>query len=671
MPFGTKVSANTFQRFINCVLSDLTVTGVNGETRNVDTFAYIDDILIASTSPEEHLLDLTAIFTRLAEYDLRLNVTKSQFGLSDIIFLGHHITSTGLRPIVSKVEAISSFAKPVTCQELRRFIGIINFYRRFIPHAAHIFSPLNELLKGKGKNKKALIKWNSEADAAFEKAKACLKTTAELSFPDTSLPTALVCDASDVAAGAVLQQKTAQGWKPIGFFSRKFAPREQKYSAFSRELLAMFLSVKSFAYYLRGIDFSIFTDHKPLLSAFKKTQQRDNAREARHLSYISELTDDIQYIPGPENVVADALSRTNSENVYLNSIICRTAKTSNSCTTVTNDSTLDHSITAPMHVVDDNNLNHSVNITRVTQSQYNYCDISAILESSDTEELINSQKSDSQLAEFLKNSSKTNLKLESIDGIICDTSTNKPRPYLPGSFIKKIFHQVHDISHPGIRTTKKLISSKFVFPKLNSTIQELCRTCQPCQKSKVIRHVHSPISSIPPHSEKFSQVHIDLVGPLPPVDGYRYLLTMIDRFTRWPEVVPLQDIRAITVARAFVQHWIARYGVPKSISTDRGAQFESMLFNELATMLGSVHIRTTSFHPSSNGLIERTHRTLKTALRAQAEPLQWLYKLPLILLYLRTSIKEDLQCSSSDMLYGCNLKIPADLIFPRLHPNNM
>jgi hypothetical protein len=707
MPFGTKRSANTFQRFVDEVLRDLIVTNDDGTTRIVDTFAYIDDILIASSSPDHHLADLHALFTRLAEYDLRINTHKCEFGRSHIIFLGHEITPTGIRPIAAKVDTIANFSKPTTCEELRRFLGVINFYRRFIPHAAETFAPLNDLLQGKKKFKKTVLHWTETASAAFLMAKESLKATAELSFPDYSLPTALVCDASLIATGAVLQQKTALGWKPIGFFSRKLHPRETKYSAFSRELLALFLSVKHFAYYLRGIEFSLHTDHKPLVPAFKMANQRDNAREARHLSFVSEFTTDIQYIPGSQNIVADALSRDSFSDAialltpadYLIYDIPDTVLLPvnplpvvvNSSSTVINCDFNPIPIADPHPVLTNHSVVHSpvvfnppflidslpIDDVYTNETVHNYertgslfdvapslNSLSAILKSADFADIARSQYEDDELRELIQPNAQTNLKLEPIDGVIYDVSMNTPRIFVPKNMRRKLFDNTHNISHPSHNTTLKLINDKFVFPHMSSTIKEWCKACIPCQKSKIIRHTRSPISNIQPKSDKFSQVHIDIVGPLPPVEGYRYLLTMIDRYSRWPEVVPLQNITAITVARAFVEHWISRFGVPFSLSTDRGAQFEAHLFNQLTNMLGCVRIRTTSYHASGNGLIERMHRSLKTSLRAQDQPFHWLYKLPLILLLLRTSIKEDLHCSSSDLLYGCPLNLPSNLIAP-------
>nr|VZI38581.1 unnamed protein product [Spirometra erinaceieuropaei] len=157
---------------------------------------------------------------------------------------------------------------------------------------------------------------------------------------------------------------------------------------------------------------------------------------------------------------------------------------------------------------------------------------------------------------------------------------------------------------------------------------------------------------------RFSHVHIDLVGPLPPSNGSAYMLTCINRFTRWPVAAPIPDISAETVARAFLTHWVSNFRVPATVTTDRGSQFESTLFRELTSLLGTKRIRTTAYHPQANGLVERFHRQLKTSLMAQPDPSRWSDHLPLVLLSLRSTLKADIGCTAADLVYGTSLRLP-------------
>ena len=156
---------------------------------------------------------------------------------------------------------------------------------------------------------------------------------------------------------------------------------------------------------------------------------------------------------------------------------------------------------------------------------------------------------------------------------------------------------------------------------------------------------------------RFEHVHLDIVGPLPCSLGFKYCVTAVDRFTRWPEAIPVADIEATTVARAFVNQWVPRFGIPLKITTDQGRQFESKLFQELIQIIGAKHLRTTAYHPAANGMVERLHRQLKAAIKCHEND-GWAEVLPIVLLGIRTAIKEDLKASSSELLYGTTLRLP-------------
>ncbi|GFU66947.1 transposon Tf2-11 polyprotein [Trichonephila clavipes] len=407
-------------------------------------------------------------------------------------------------------------------------------------------------------------------------------------------------DASDFAVGSVLQQHIETTVEPLGFFSRKLSATEMKYCTFDRELLSIYLSVKHFRHMLEGREVIIYTNHKPLVFAFTRKHDNNTPRQIRYLEFISQFTTDIRYIAGSDNVVADTFSR----------------------------------------------------ISQID-----------LLNSNDYSRLSEDQSSDLELQSLM--GSATGLELRpmyfahSDKPFYCDVSMGTVRPYVTKQFRRQIFNQLHTLSHPGVKATQKLISARFVWKNLNRDCALWCKSYTQCQRSKVYRHTKSPVGTFPLPSARFSNVHIDVVGPLSPVRGMSYLLTCVDRFTRWPEVFPIPDQTADTIARTFLLGWIASFRVPERITSDRGTNFQSNLFSSLSKLLGVEQIRTTSFHPQSNGAGDRFHSHLKSALMTHL-PESWLDSLPMVLLGIRSSFKQDLEASSSELVYGTTLKLPGE-----------
>ena len=270
--------------------------------------------------------------------------------------------------------------------------------------------------------------------------------------------------------------------------------------------------------------------------------------------------------------------------------------------------------------------------------------------------------------------SVTNLKWEEIeidDGqcrLLCDVSTGVPRPLVPGAMRREVFKLVHGLSHPGTSATVRIMTNKFVWHGIAKDMRAWARGCIRCQSSKVHRHNMAPLHKFDRATARFAHVHVDLVGPLPSSRGFTHLLTVIDRFTRWPEAIPLTQTDAAAVGRAFALHWVARFGVPTDIMSDRGPQFTSDIWRALAESLGTKIHHTTAYHPQANGLVKRFHRSLKAALRARLTTTAWMDELPSVLLGLRTMPKQDMGALVADMVYGAPLTVPGTFTMPSSNP---
>ncbi len=242
--------------------------------------------------------------------------------------------------------------------------------------------------------------------------------------------------------------------------------------------------------------------------------------------------------------------------------------------------------------------------------------------------------------------------------LLGDISTATFRPLIPLVFQQKIFQHVHSLGHPGVRATRRLLTSRFLWGGMARDINLWARQCIPCQTSKIHKNISPPPASIPLPSRRFSHIHVDLVGPLPSSQGHSHIFTIIDRTSRWVEAVPLPSPSAHACADALCSAWISRFGVPHTITSDRGSQFVSSLWTNLSSFLNVSHITTTAFHPQSNGILERFHRRLKATLRARCTSQDWVSHLPWVLLSYRTSPHESSNLSPAEAVFGSPLVLP-------------
>ena len=256
MPFGLRNAAQTFQRFMDDICRDLGFV-----------FVYLEDILVASRSLDEHLQHLRTLFQHLADQGLVINPSKCEFGKAEVTFLSHTISAAGIRPHITRVDAVRTFPVPHDKSSLHRFVGLVNYYHPFVPHCTEILQPLHQTLASEP------FVWEEACDLAFQAIKRMLSE----------------------AMGGVLEQFIDGQWKRISFFSKKLCHAETNYSTYDRELLAIYLAVRHLQYFVEGRTFHINTDHKPLTFVLQSSSDRRSPRQSCQLAFISEFTNDIRY----------------------------------------------------------------------------------------------------------------------------------------------------------------------------------------------------------------------------------------------------------------------------------------------------------------------------------------------------------------------------------------
>ncbi|KAL1129531.1 hypothetical protein AAG570_012476 [Ranatra chinensis] len=517
----------------------------------------------------------------IAESDIPKTAITTLFGLFEItrmcfgLFLRHITRQT-------KVEEITSYPRPETVNGLRKFLGMVNFYRRSLLHAPSHSRSYTTIYK------------------APRRTTALLSSGLKSQQPPSTNPSR--------------HSRTPSCWDTPNQTQNCFStpmPRTQEWVQFFSSMTKArgFPWASSPKHSTKpnentpGRQFTIRTDHKPLTHVFRRKSNGTEPRRTRQLNYISQYTTKISHISGSDNVVADTLSR----------------------------------------------------MEEITLSE-------------DPDTLAQEQQVDSELP-TLRVNPQLQLKSLTVPGTNCslifETSTLYTKITTHGHIPPYPRHQSSwNTGHT--QTYESAMAQRYFWPSMNADVARWTRACIPCQRSKVGRHTVAPIGVFPP-AGRFEHVHLDIIGPLPPSQGKTYCLTMIDRCTRWPEAVPIRETSAETIAKAFYERWISRFGVPLKITTDQGRQFESQLFTRLTTMLGIQRLRTSAYHPQANGVVERWHRSLKAALTARLDSANWVRHLPTILLGLRVVMREDNKASTVELVYGGTLQLLGDL-FSNIQP---
>lgn len=600
MPFGLVNAPAVFQRTINKILA---------EAKIKYALIYMDDILIPSRDFDEGLVRLREVLGLLRKGGLTLKMSKCNFFLDNIDFLGFEVSANGIRPGLRKTEAISKFPKPKNQHELRQFLGLSGFFRRFIKNYAIITAPLSELLK-----KEQGWAWTEERENAFTSVKELLSSRPLLSLYNPQAETQVHTDASKYGLAGILLQRNSDGvWQPISYFSRKTTKDEQNYHSFELETLAIIASLNRFRVYLIGIPFTIQTDCNAIRSTLTK---RDLVpRIARWWIQLQEFDCSIEYRPGAKMSHVDALSR--------NPVDTQSSET---------------------HILDILSVESEQDwIATVQLADSDIARIKDILNDPDSVNVVDVYKNYK-----IKNNHVYRIVGEEIKWVV------------PKGARWQILKRNHDdVGHYGYEKTLERIRKHYWFSKMRRFVKKYVTACLECAHHKAPGgkregELH-PIEKI---SIPFHTIHADHLGPfVRSKRGNCYLLVIIDGFTKFINIKPVKNTKTLTTIRVLKDH-ISFFGVPTRLITDRGSSFTCKAFKQFTSEYGIKHILNAVATPRANGQVERFNRTITEALATSnhgKDEKSWDECINAIQLGLNTTVHKITLKSPSELLFGFNI----------------
>ena len=563
LPFGVSTAPGIFQRTLETLLQEIPKTAV-----------YLDDILVSGSTPEEHHKNLNDVLTKLQKSGLRLKRSKCLFYQKSVTYLGHVIDGEGVHPTPSKLQSIEEAPAPTCVSELRSYLGMLNYYNKFIPNSSTVLKPLYDLLQHNVK-----WSWTEVQSNAFKLSKKLLQSSTLLVHYNPELKLLLECDASPTGLGVVLSHELENGeQKPIAFASRTLAPSERKYAQIEKEGLSIVFGVKHFHKYLYGRHFSIVTDHKPLLGLFKEYKPvpvMASARIQRWALLLGGYSYNLLYKPGKMHSNADALSRLPSSQ--------QPTKIPDPPELVFSFSYLDQCPLSSQDIAKETR--HDPLLSQVMQMVYNGWP---------------AKSKDSELQPYFVRRNEL-----TVQG---DCLLWGSRVVVPQKFRASVLSDLHE-THQGI-VRMKLLSRSFVWwPNIDRDIEQEVKRCTMCQQRANSPPV-APLNPWPYSTVPWARIHIDYAGPF----ENKMILIIVDSSSKFMDAHVMNgSTSSATIDR--LRHTFAMHGLPKEIVSDNGTTFVSSEFQCFCQENGIHHIRVSPYHPASNGLAERGVQTVKNGLK--------------------------------------------------------
>ena len=613
LPFGVASAPALFQRAMDSILK-----GIAG------VICYIDDILVTGKDDAQHLQALEQVLSRLQKAGLTIQKNKCVFMARSVEYLGHVVDAEGLHTTPEKLKAILEAPAPKDLNQMRSFLGLVNYYARFIPNLSTVLHPLNRLLR-----KDVSWEWDELCEEAFQLAKQSLASSRVLVHYDPTLPLKLAGDASEYGVGAVLSHVCPDGSeRPVAFASRTLSSSERNYAQLEKEALSLIFGVRKFHQYLYGRPFTLYTDHKPLttiLGSKAGIPTLAAARLQRWALLLSTYQYTIEYRSTACHANADGLSRLPLQSTGEEEDV--------TAATVFNVAQLE-----------------SLPVTAEQLRAATGCDqiLGKVL-------LLTQKGWPTKVNDDLKPYwiRRDEITIESgclLWGV---------RVLVPKKLQGRVLEELHK-GHPGASRMKSLARSYLWWPGLDTELEHLAKSCIPCQEVKLT----PPAAPLHPWvwpSLPWQRIHVDFAGPFL---GQQFLI-VVDAHSKWPEVIPMAS--STTAARTIeaLRLLFASYGVPNQLVSDNGPQFVSKEFAEFMAGNAVKHIRVAPYHPASNGLAERFVQTFKKAMSAaRNDGASLSQKLCRFLLTYRSTSHATTQVAPCELFLKRNIRTRLDAIRP-------
>ena len=582
-------------------------------------------------------------------------------------FLGHIVSANGIATDAEKVKAVENWPIPRNVSEVRSFLGTCSYYRRFIQGFADIARPLHQLTE-----KNTDFIWSEQCQTAFDCLKKSLVNAPILGYPCISGTYILDTDASGYGIGAVLSQIQDGQERVLAYYSKSLSKTERRYCVTRRELLAVIDSIKHYHHYLYGVPFRVRTDHAALnwLMRFKNPE----GQVARWLELLGTYNFTIEHRPGKKHGNADGLSRRPCTE-------CRHCE-----------------LQEEREIMSDQQEHlRAIQSTgkRTEESLQSKSDPETWISEWTPAQLQQWQKEDVYLQEVFKwkgagqkpawkDMQGRGPELRSLwaefelmvfhDGVLYRNTNHEFHPrskrqlVTPTCLRKEIFKFLHTHrtgGHVGVRKTETSILSRFWWPLIRADINLWCRQCEPCQFRKTLTGRRKVPLQQSPVGAPMERIGIDILSlPTETEDGNVCILVVSDYFTKWTQAIPLPDHTALTVADALVVEVFLKFGTPRLIHSDQGAEFQSELIRELCRILEIKQTRTAPYHPQSDGQVERFNRTLLDMLAkfCAENPETWDQHLPYVMCAYRSTVHGSTGCSPNLLMLGREIKLPIDIL---------